>query len=245
MAERSSGGLQSALGLLTVVPGGPEMRAGAVAWFPVVGAVLGSVLGALWWGLGRLLPPLVAGALVLLADLAVTGLLHVDGLIDAADGLLPHLEVTRRLQVMAEPQAGAFGVATAVALLGLRLAALGSALPGSAFSGAILLGSIWMGSRSIMGLAVTHLRNVRDNGMASLLQGGSSVPSLLGLVVAAGALASWHLPEGPAVLGAELASAGAVYWLAHRRLGGYTGDVLGAAGLVGETVALVVAAAKW
>ncbi|MHB1510778.1 MAG: adenosylcobinamide-GDP ribazoletransferase [Acidimicrobiales bacterium] len=245
MAERSSGGLSSALGLLTVIKGGPELRVEAVGWFPLVGAMLGTALGALWWGLGRLLPPLVAGALVLLADLVVTGLLHADGLIDAADGLLPHLDVTRRLQVMAEPQVGAFGVASAVALLGLRLAALGSALPESALSGAILLGAIWTASRSIMALAVTHLRYARDGGMAFLLTGGSSVSPVLGLVVAAGALAWWHLPAGLAVLGAEVASGGAVYWLAQHRLGGYTGDVLGAAGLVGETVALVVAVAKW
>jgi cobalamin synthase len=47
------------------------------------------------------------------------------------------------------------------------------------------------------------------------------------------------------VLAAELAGAGAVLYLAYRRLGGYTGDVLGAAGLLGETLALVLASAKW
>src|ERR1700689_2176472 len=79
-ASTPASGLGGALGLLTVVGGGREMQVGAVAWFPVVGAALGAGLGAAWWALGRVLPPLVAGGLVVAADLAVTGMLHADGL---------------------------------------------------------------------------------------------------------------------------------------------------------------------
>ncbi|MFZ0172397.1 MAG: adenosylcobinamide-GDP ribazoletransferase [Acidimicrobiales bacterium] len=245
MGDRTPGGLGSALGLLTVVGGGGEMRVGAVAWFPVVGAALGSGLGAAWWALGRVFPPLVAGGLVVAADLAVTGMLHADGLIDTADGLLPHLDRPRRLAVMAEPQVGAFGVTAAVVVLGLRLAALGSATPASALKGVLLLGAIWMASRSVMGLAARHLRYARDAGMATAFTSSRSVVPALGLVAAGVALVYWHAVAAPAVLGAELLGAGLVLWLAHRRLGGFTGDVLGAAGLVGETLALLVAAAKW
>jgi cobalamin synthase len=245
MADRASGGLGSALGLLTVVGGGRELRMVAVAWFPVVGAALGAALGAAWWGLGRAFPPFVAGAIVLVADLALTGMLHVDGLIDSADGLLPHLETPRRLEVMAEPQVGAFGVAAAVGVLGLRLVALGSVSPSSVWKGVALLGAIWMASRSIMALAMAHLRYARVAGTATALVGGRSLVPVLGLVFSAAALAYWHPAAVPAVLAAELAGAGAVLYLAYRRLGGYTGDVLGAAGLLGETLALVLASAKW
>jgi adenosylcobinamide-GDP ribazoletransferase len=81
--------------------------------------------------------------------------------------------------------------------------------------------------------------------MASGFSGSISVWPWLGLVVAAVALVWWHAAAAPAILGAELAGAGLVLWLAHRRLGGYTGDVLGAAGLLGETLALLLASAKW
>jgi len=62
----------------------------------------------------------LAAALVLVADLALTGMLHVDGLADAADGLLPHhRDTARRLEVMAAPNVGAFGVAVVVFALQL------------------------------------------------------------------------------------------------------------------------------
>ena len=245
MAERGSGGLGSALGLLTVVGGGRELRVEAVGWFPVVGASLGAALGAAWWGLGRAFPPFVAGAVVLVADLALTGMLHVDGLIDSADGLLPHLEQARRLEVMADPQVGAFGVAAAVGVLGLRLVALGSISPASVWKGAALLGAIWMASRSMMALAMARLGYARVTGAATALAGGRSLAPALGLVASAGVLVYWHAAAAPAVLAAELVGAGAVLLLARRRLGGYTGDVLGAAGILGETLALVLASAKW
>ena len=67
MDERTHGGLASAVGLLTVVGGGRRAGAEAVGWFPVVGAALGTGLGAAWWAFGRVFPPLVAGGLVVAA----------------------------------------------------------------------------------------------------------------------------------------------------------------------------------
>jgi len=245
MDERTHGGLASAVGLLTVVGGGRRAGAEAVGWFPVVGAALGTGLGAAWWAFGRVFPPLVAGGLVVAADLALTGMLHVDGLVDTADGVLPHLDRGRRLAVMAEPQVGAFGVTAAVAVLVLRFAALSSTVPASVVKGALLLGGIWAASRSIMALALVHLPYARESGMATAFKGGHSLAPALGLVVSAVALVAWHPVAAAAVLGGELAGAGAVLLLAVRRLGGQTGDVLGAAGLLGETLGLLLASAKW
>jgi cobalamin 5'-phosphate synthase/cobalamin synthase len=247
VADRAAGGFGSALGLLTVFGGGRRAGTGAaaVAWFPVVGSGLGIGLGAAWWALGRAFPPLVAGGLVVAADLAFTGMLHVDGVVDTADGLLPHLDRSRRLAVMAEPQVGAFGVTAAVVVLLLRFSALGSTEATSALKGVLLLGGIWTASRSIMALALIHLPSARDSGMAAAFKGSRSLAPALGLVAAGIALVAWHPVAAPAVLGAELAGAGAVLWLAARRLGGQTGDVLGAAGVLGETLALLLASAKW
>jgi len=190
-------------------------------------------------------PPLVAGGLVVAADLVLTGMLHVDGLVDTADGVLPHLDGARRLVVMAEPQVGAFGVAAAVAVLLVRFAALSSAVPSSVVKGVLLLGGLWVASRSIMALALVHLPSARESGMAAAFRGSRPVTGALGLLVSAAALVAWHPVAAPAVLGGELLGAGAVLLLAMRRLGGQTGDVLGAAGLLGETLGLVLASAKW
>jgi len=92
---------RAALAFLTPIGGAADPTPGAVAWFPVVGAGLGGLLGYLWWLTEHIWPVGVAAALVLTADLALTGLLHFDGLVDSADGLLPHLTRVRRLDVMA------------------------------------------------------------------------------------------------------------------------------------------------
>src|SRR5690349_4062880 len=120
--------MRRALAFLTPLPVGtaepPDRR--TLAWFPVVGALIGALLGGVWWIAERLWPVSVAAALVIAADLALTGMLHYDGLIDSADGLLPHLTRERRLEVMREPDIGAYGVTVTVVVVALRFAALAS-----------------------------------------------------------------------------------------------------------------------
>ena len=251
--RRSRHGLASAVGLLTVLGGPADPTPSAVPWFPVVGGGIGVLLGALWWCLGRVLPAFVTGAAVLAADLALTGLLHADGLVDAADGLLPHLDRSRRLEIMAEPTVGAFGIFVAGSVFGLRLAALASGGPPHLLGSVLLLGALWTSSRAVMGIATAKLPYARDSGMGTLY-GGSPTPStgsgrvalqIVALAAALGALVAWKPVAALPVLAAVLLGAGAVLVLALRRLGGYTGDVLGAAGVVGETLGLVVAVARW
>src|ERR687898_796490 len=106
--------MRSALGFLTVVAGAAPPDRRAPAWFGPVGAVLGLAVGGEWWGGGELWPPLIAAVLAVAVDAALTGMLHLDGLADSADGLLPPLDRGRRLAVMAAPDVGAFGVTVVV-----------------------------------------------------------------------------------------------------------------------------------
>ena len=233
--------MRRALAFLTPFGGAAEPDARTMSWFPLAGALIGLVLGGIWWGADRIWPPAVAAAVVLAADLGMTGLLHVDGLIDTADGLLPHLPRERRLAVMAEPTVGAFGVAAAIAVLLLRFAALASMTP-SVF----LLAGIWCGTRTVMAVAARALPYARDDGLATRFRGGDwRTVALYGLIVAVslGALADGRRTE--LAVGMAVAAGALVVAFGHRRLGGFTGDVLGAAGVVGETVGLLVAAAKW
>ena len=112
--------MRRALAFLTPLGGPVAPSPSALAWFPVVGALLGLGLGGVWWLADRLWAAPVAAAVVVAADLALTGMLHFDGLVDSADGLLPPLVAERRLEVMADPAAGAFGVGVAVVVLLLR-----------------------------------------------------------------------------------------------------------------------------
>ncbi len=239
--------MRRALAFLTPVGGAVPPGPGAVAWFPVVGVLVGLAVGTVWWGASQWWPPAVAAALAVTADLAFTGMLHADGLVDTADGLLPPMSRERRLEVMADPRAGAFGVVAAVAVLLLRWSALASTQAAPA-----LVAGLWCGSRTLMAAGLRALPYARGGGLGEVFGAGPNGGRALGPSVAAGALATTALAiwaVGPAqglVATAALAAAGGgVLALARRRLGGFTGDVLGAAGLVGETAALVVAAARW
>ncbi|HVF13297.1 MAG TPA: adenosylcobinamide-GDP ribazoletransferase [Acidimicrobiales bacterium] len=249
----------AALAFLTPLGGAREPGRTTFDWFPLVGALIGAAVGLVWWGADEVWSPLVAATVAVAADVALTGALHVDGLADTADGVLPHLDRERRLAVMAEPDVGAFGVTAVVLTLGLRVAVLASLEPDIG-----LLAALWCASRTVMAVAARSVPYARgEGGLAAAFLGRSPLPVALGGAVLAGGLAVMVADAGPgpgpgpgaslpaaavvavvAVVAVAVAGA-AVVALARRRLGGFTGDVLGAAGLVGETVGLLVAAARW
>ena len=234
--------VRRAVAFLTPVGGAADPSPAAVSWFPAVGAAIGIAVGAVWWGADRLWPPALAAALAVAADLVLTGALHADGLVDSADGLLPPLDRERRLEVMADPRAGAFGVTALAVVVLLRWSALASQRPA-----VWLVAALWCLSRTVMAVALRTLPYARVGGLAQSFRGGSAVSAGLsgvGIAVVAVALSSDAARAVAAAL-AAVAAAGAVLLLARRRLGGYTGDVLGAAGIVAETAGLVVAAARW
>ena len=236
--------MRRAVAFLTPVGGAVAPSPGAVPWFPVVGALLGAAVGSVWWAADQLWPPAVAAALAVAADLALTGLLHADGLADSADGLLPPLERERRLDVMADPRSGAFGVVTLVVVVLLRWTAFASSEPS-----VLLVAGLWCASRTVMAVALLALPYARPGGLAGSFRGGRVRPAPVAAAGLGGAAVmaaiGAGLPAGLAAVAAVAAGGALVLWLAQRRIGGYTGDVLGATGMVGETAGLVVAAARW
>ena len=232
-----------ALGFLTIAGRARPPTRRILVWFGPAGALIGAALGALWWGASNVWPAPIAAAIVVAADLGVTGLLHIDGLADSADGLLPHLDRERRLAVMATPDVGAFGVAVVAAVLLLRVGALASTDP-EGWKAIAALAAFWCGARALMAVTMTTVAYARDTGLAGSFLGASPLAPVaaavpfLALSVARGI-------GGVVALAAGLLAGALVVALARRRLGGFTGDVLGAAGVVCETVALVVMSARW
>ncbi len=166
--------------------------------------------------------------------------MHFDGLADTADGLLPHLPRERRLSVMAEPGVGAYGAATVASALVLRWAALASMRPSP-----LLVAGLWCCSRTAMAFTVATARYV-GGGLATAFRGRPiGAAAVGGAALAIGLAAAGRGVGGVAAIAAAGSSALAVVAFARRRIGGFTGDVLGAAGVIAETVGLVVAAAKW
>ena len=237
--------MRRALSFLTPFGGAAEPAPSALAWFPAVGALIGLGVGAVWWAARQAWPSPAAAAIALIADAALTGMLHLDGLADAADGLLPPLPRARRLEVMADPRLGAFGAAGLATVLLARFGALASMMPN-----ALAMAGLWSGSRTAMAVTARAVPYARPGGLASAFRGPAVLasPVFLGLaggLLAAGLAFAGRGAHGLAALGAEAAGAGAVVLLAWRRLGGFTGDVLGAAAVVGETAGLLTLAGRW
>ncbi len=212
-----------------------EDFAAAIRCYPVVGLAIGLIVAAAGW-LGTLVDPWTGACAALLAWIAVTGVLHLDGLADLADGLgAAHGDRTRLLTVMADPHIGSFGV---VAIVGQVLAKL------------VLLHAAGMGWTLIlvpcaarMGPLVWArlLPPLRPGGLGAAVAGAVRTRDLLGwgLVLALAAVAV------PALVALPLLTLGVAAWL-RRTLGGVTGDAHGAGIEIVETgllVALSVAGA--
>lgn len=239
-------GFVEAFAFLTPLGGARPPTSSARRWFPVVGALQGAALGMLWWGALHWWTPAVVAVLLVAADLGLTGMLHFDGLADAADGLLPHLSRERRLEVMAEAQTGAFGVTVTALVVVTRVIAVASLEPLSWHASIVLFAALWAVSRSLMSLVIASVAPARPGGLSNVFAGSTGRVSAAGAVVVAVLMAQWALPVGgPAAVFVALAAGIGVVRLACTRLGGYTGDVLGAAGVMAETVGLLVAAARW
>ncbi len=250
---RWAGPLES-VALLTVVrvpAAGTTSTRGVLPWAPLVGLALGGVAAGAGVLGARLVSPL-AGAVLALAVLAgLTRALHLDGLADTADGLGPLRGRERALQVMHQGDVGPFGVVTLVLVLLLQAAAAAALLGGE--GGWVALWTAVVVAR--LAMARTGLARVRIAAGSSLGQavaGTVSVPWLAGwtvLVLGGAAAAGWAVADaatGAALAGAAVAgllAAELVRARATARLGGVTGDVMGAMGEAAATVVLLVAAA--
>ena len=239
--------MRRAVSFLTPFGGPADPAPSALAWFPAVGALIGLAVGGIWWAARQGWAPPAAAAIAVIADAALTGMLHLDGLADAADGLLPPLSRARRLEVMADPRLGAFGAAGLAIVLLARFGAFASMPPSP-----LAVAGLWSGSRTAMAVTAQIVPYARPAGLASAFLPGAAArragPAVLGLAGGLLALALAFAGRGAlglAAVGAEAAVAAAVVFLAWRRLGGFTGDVLGAAAVAGETAGLLSLAWRW
>ncbi|MEJ2861895.1 adenosylcobinamide-GDP ribazoletransferase [Actinomycetospora flava] len=217
----------------------------ALAVVPVVGVVLGALLGAAAAGLVALGAPEVLGGLVAvgLGALATRGL-HLDGLADLADGLGSHGDAARTLAVMRDPGTGAFAVVWLVVVLGVQATAFGAlaerGLVVAVVGGALALG---LGRAAFAWIARRGVPAASPDGLGALVAGTQPawVAPAWAAVLAAGAfpVLGWRAPVGALLAGVVVVLAAAH---ARRRLGGVSGDVFGACAELAATAALIVLA---
>jgi adenosylcobinamide-GDP ribazoletransferase len=219
---------------------GPGRLPDAVWAFPVVGAVVGGIGGAAFWVCARLgMPSGVAAVWTLASMLLATGALHEDGLADFADGVGGGRTRERRLAIMRDSRIGTFG---GLALM-LSLAARGAALAVLAQPARVAVALIVAAAlgRGTIGVLLLTSAPARPDGLAAELRASRFGRTALGPGIAV-VLAFALLPFG-AAFGATMSALGsglAIAVIAHRQLGGYTGDVLGAAVVVTECAVLAL-----
>lgn len=242
-------GLAAAAAFLTRVPfAAPaegDWQLARSAWaFPLVGAGVGAVaalvfLAAQLIGLGDWAAALLAVA----AGLALTGALHEDGLADTADGLLGGRDPEHRLAIMRDSRHGTFGVLALVLSVALRAAAL--AQIGEAVYAGLALVAAHAASRALLPAALWALAPARADGLGAAAGRPGAAPAVAAAAIGAAiALAGLGPLRGVAALVLAGAAVLAAAASARRRIGGYTGDVLGAFEQIGEIVILLAAAAR-
>jgi cobalamin 5'-phosphate synthase/cobalamin synthase len=224
----------------------------SMGWYPLVGLALGAAAWGVYAGLLELLPSLVAAVLVVLLLEAVTRGLHMDGLMDTADGILSGAPRERALEIMKDSNVGAMGVVAAVLLLLLKVAALG-ALTRVDAAAPLLAG--WCAARALPALDVYAWPYARaaGTGEAFTRERTPGPVVMAGVLLAAGVAATaivaiavdgagaWY--SGLVVAVAAMGVALLVQTAVAKRLGGLTGDVYGTGIELAEAAALVAGCA--
>ena len=248
-------GLRLSVTLLTVIPlRGPvtEPRrataAAAMAWAPAVGLLLGGIAAAVLvvadhpLGAG----PLTAAGLAVAALALLTRGLHLDGLADLADGLGSGQPAAIALDIMRRSDIGPFGIVTLVLTLVIQVGALAHAeAAGGGRGPAALIAAAVTGRLALTWACRRGVAAARPSGLGAMVAGTVRPAVAAGITLAVLAVAVSVVRTGftlPLAVVAGLAAAFVLQRHAVRRLGGITGDVLGALIETAATVTLVVAA---
>jgi adenosylcobinamide-GDP ribazoletransferase len=221
--------------------------------YPLVGLAIGlAVLGAAWL-LDGILSAGPAAALVLAIWVALTGGLHLDGLMDTADGILSHRPREKMLEIMKDSRVGAMGVLACALVLLLKWSLLTELI--GRWPSAWLLPLVPVWSRWYMVAAIAswpYARQGQEGGMGGMFRSvrlrHTAAAGILAVLLSAAVVATMPAAEGrlaAALTGFLLLLTCAVAGnrmsaYIHRKLGGLTGDTYGAMNELLETLLLLV-----
>ena len=236
-----------AFGFLTRVPVGDPSRGGAtpvqmssaVPWFPIVGILIGLAQGFTWLALNEVTTPLLSAVIATAIAALITGAFHHDGLADIADAFGGGWTVEQRMEILKDSRLGTYGTTALIMAFGTEIAALSSLDPETglrALVAAHVLGrGIAVGAMLVSpiggdGLGASYMTDL--NPLAGVCSLALSVVAGVALLGVTGA--------GAFVLAAVAAAC--VVLLAIKKIGGVTGDVLGAVFVMAFLATLVTAA---
>lgn len=235
----------SALSFLTILPVLARFCdaagfAGCARYFPLAGLTVGALAAAAGLAASALWPAPVAAVVCVGALAVLSGGLHLDGLSDTADGFASARDKEQILRIMKDSRIGAMGTLALLFVLAAKIASL-SVLPPGAFWAALLL------APATGRVAILLLRLLTPPANPDGLGATAGGPAGWGCVLLwSGSLLAggWALlgPQAAAATLAGLLGACGIGWIALRKIGGFTGDVLGAGCEIGEAVFLLTLA---
>jgi adenosylcobinamide-GDP ribazoletransferase len=209
----------------------------AMAFFPLVGLVIGGGLAGVNHLLGAVIPSPLRDLLLVTALTVATGALHLDGLADVCDGIAARGSRERFLAVMKDSRIGAVGAVALILSLLLKYQAL-ALIPGG-IKHAVLFLFPMIARFSQVQMAI-GARRARTDGLGAAFAGGVGMTPF-GIAAVTAVAAAWYLLELRGVLCILLSCL--LTWLlrgwSHRRLGGITGDVIGCVSELNEIAVLL------
>ncbi|MFC2051847.1 adenosylcobinamide-GDP ribazoletransferase [Chloroflexota bacterium] len=242
----------SALSFLTIIPVTPRHQASpeeigrSIAYFPVVGIIIGLILAGLNWLLGLFLPLAIVNGLLIVSMVVISGALHLDGFVDTCDGIAGHKTVEDRWAVMHDSRAGAFGITGAFLLLLVKYAALSSVPENLMMTTLVLVPVV---SRWTMVYAVFVYPYARLDGLGKSFKQGASwqgfvvatVITMAGaMVMARLADAAYFYLTGLAIMFVIWVVVVTVASYMKQKFSGLTGDTYGAINEVAEAGVLIL-----
>ena len=239
-------GFWTALQFLTIIPA-PRRReitaenfGQSLAYFPLVGLLLGVILLGLNFGLALFLPSSVVNALLVVSLAFLTGAHHLDGLIDTFDGVMAGKSREERLAIMSDSKVGAFGIVAAILVLLLKYVSLSSA---TILPALLLMPTL---SRWTMVSIMSAFPYAKTSGMGLAFKQGANWKRLTVSTVIALAVAVIILQiQGLALIAALWLVVFGIASYFRSRLGGLTGDSYGAINELAEVTVLLLIIVIW
>jgi adenosylcobinamide-GDP ribazoletransferase len=206
----------------------PDWTTRAARWFPLVGQIVGGLSALVLLLAGHVWPGAVAALLAIAASLIATGAFHEDGLADSFDGLWGGATPERRLEIMKDSRIGTYGAIALVVVLALKVASL-AALPLALAAWSLLAGHGLARAAAVVCMKLTPYAPAAEAGKWKPAPKGVGGGEVLFAVL----ISLWPvalLPPAAAAVGGLTGGvlAAGMALVARRKLGGHTGDVLGA-----------------
>lgn len=231
----------SVFSFLTIIPtAGSDLKTVArhMYLFPVIGIAIGLIVGSAGYGLSMFLEPLVVGLLITAGLALITGIHHIDGLSDFADGLMVRGTKERKLQVMRDPSVGSAGITAIILYVAGAVIAL-SAMRGFELFYAILVSEIIakfsmvllasIGPSAWEGSNTTFVDSMKDRKKLAIAA-----------AITIGSIAVFQNSLGFVALGIGVALSLVIVCISRRSFGGVSGDMMGAANEITRLSSLLV-----